>query len=62
MFINIIFLSLLYLISLEVYYGEIIKEEQDIDDDEDQEYFWDDVVEPVFTILQERLDKVMREI
>ena len=46
----------------EVYYGEIIKEEQDIDGDADQEYYFDDVVEPVFTILQERLDKVMREI
>ena len=46
----------------EVYYGEIFKEEQDIDGDQDQEYFWDDVVEPVFTVLQEKLDKVMDEI
>ena len=46
----------------EVYYGQIIKEEQDIDDDEDQEYFWDDVVVPVFTVLQEKLDKIMDEI
>ena len=46
----------------EVYYGQIISEEQSIDDDEDQEYFWDDVIEPAFEILQERLDKVMKEI
>ena len=59
----------------EVYYGQIIKEENhDLDevewDDEieaegEQEYdrnFWEEVVDPAFTILQERLDKVMREI
>ena len=31
----------------------------------EQEYdrnFWEEVVDPAFTILQERLDKVMREI
>ena len=46
----------------EVYYGEIISEEQDIDEDEDEEYFWDDVIEPAFDALQEKLDKVMKEI
>ena len=46
----------------EVYHGEIISEEQDIDDDEDQEYFWDDVVLPIFDKLQKKLDKVIKEI
>ena len=46
----------------EVYYGEIIKEEQDIDEDDDREYFWDDVIEPAFDKLQKKLDKVMEEI
>ena len=59
----------------EVYYGQIIKEENhDLDevewDDEieaegEQEYdrnFWEEVVDPAFNELQERLDKVMEEI
>ena len=59
----------------EVYYGQII-EEQDHDLDEyewddeieaegEQEYdrnFWEEVVDPAFTVLQEKLDKVMKEI
>ena len=46
----------------EVYYGQIISEEQDIDEDDDREYFWDDVIEPAFDKLQKKLDKVMEEI
>ena len=46
----------------EVYYGEIISEEQDIDEDDDREYFWDDVIEPAFDKLQKKLDKRMKEI
>jgi hypothetical protein len=59
----------------EVYYGDIIKEENhDLDEcewDEDregegeQEYdrnFWEEEVDPAFEILQEKLDKVMEEI
>ena len=59
----------------EVYYGQII-EEQDHDLDESEwddqieaegyrKYdinFWEEVVDPAFTVLQERLDKVMKEI
>ena len=59
----------------EVYYGQIIEEQDhDLDESEwddvieaegEQEYdrnFWEEVVDPSFTILQERLDKVMKEI
>ena len=59
----------------EVYYGQIIEEQDhDLDESEwddeieaegEQEYdrnFWEEVVDPAFTVLQERLDKVMREI
>lgn len=59
----------------EVYYGEIIKEENhDLDESEweeeveaegEQEYdrnFWEEVVDPSFEILREKLDKVMEEI
>jgi len=58
----------------EVYYGQIIEEEHyDLDEEEweemveeeDEDYdrnFWDEVVGPTFTLLQERLDKVMKEI
>ena len=59
----------------EVYYGQIIEEQDhDLDESEwddeieaegEQEYdrnFWEEVVDPAFTVLQERLDKVMKEI
>lgn len=59
----------------EVYYGQIIKEEnhdldecewdEDIEGEGEQEYdrnFWEEVVDPAFKILQEKLDKVMEEI
>jgi len=58
----------------EVYYGQIIEEEHyDLDkeeweemvEEEDEDYdrnFWEEVVGPTFTLLQERLDKVMKEI
>ena len=58
----------------EVYYGQIIEEEHyDLDEEEwqervneeDEDYdrnFWDEVIDPTFTLLQERLDKVMKEI
>ena len=59
----------------EVYYGQIIEEQDhDLDESEwddeieeegEQEYdrnFWEEVVNPSFTVLQERLDKVMKEI
>ena len=39
-----------------------ITKNHDLEEDEDQEYFWDDVIEPAFTVLQEKLDKVMEEI
>ena len=55
--------------------GQIIEEQDhDLDESEwdeeieaegEQEYdrnFWEEVVDPAFTVLQERLDKVMREI
>ena len=59
----------------EVYHGQII-EEQDhdldesdwdemVEEEESKGYdrnFWEEVVAPSFTILQERLDKVMKEI
>jgi hypothetical protein len=59
----------------EVYYGQIIKEENhDLDESEwdedregegEQEYdrnFWEEEVDPAFDKLQEKLDKVMEEI
>ena len=59
----------------EVYYGQIIEEQDhDLDESEwddeieaegEQEYdrnFWEEVVDPSFTVLQEKLDKVMDEI
>tara|TARA_R110002074_G_scaffold138174_1_gene283369 strand:+ start:1321 stop:1905 length:585 start_codon:yes stop_codon:yes gene_type:complete len=59
----------------EVYYGQIIEEQDhDLDESEwddvieaegEQEYdrnFWEEVVDPAFTVLQERLDKVIKEI
>jgi hypothetical protein len=55
----------------EVYYGEIIKEQQSLDEDEWEEEielkdyernFWEEVVDPAFTVLQEKLDKIMKEI
>ena len=58
----------------EVYYGEIISEEHhDLDEAEwdemveaeDEDYdrnFWDEVIDPLFTHLQKKLDKVMEEI
>ena len=58
----------------EVYYGEIIKEEHhDLDEaewdekveKENEDYdrnFWDEVIDPLFTVLQKKLDKVMEEI
>ena len=58
----------------EVYYGQIIEEqhhgldevewEEEIEG-EDADYdrnFWEEVVDPAFTVLQEKLDKVMKEI
>ena len=55
----------------EVYYGEIIEEQQSLDEDEWEEEielkdyernFWEEVVDPAFTVLQEKLDKIMKEI
>jgi len=46
----------------EVYYGIIIDVEEELDVDEDMEYFWDEVVEPAFDGLQSRLDKKMKNI
>ena len=58
----------------EVYYGQIIEEEhydldeeewQEMVDEENEDYdrnFWEEEVDPSFEILQERLDKVMKEI
>ena len=59
----------------EVYYGEIISEENnDLDESEwdekveaegESEYdrnFWEEEIEPAFEILQKKLDKVMEEI
>lgn len=58
----------------EVYYGQIIKEEHhDLDEaewdemvekenEDDYRNFWDEVVDPLFTHLQKKLDKVMEEI
>ena len=59
----------------EVYYGQIIEEENhDLDESEwedkveaegESEYdrnFWEEEVEPTFEALQKKLDKVMREI
>jgi hypothetical protein len=58
----------------EVYYGEIFKEEHhDLDEaewdemveaenEDDYRNFWDEVVDPLFTHLQKKLDKVMEEI
>ena len=59
----------------EVYYGQIISEkDHDLDESEWDEMvegeeskgydrnFWEEVVDPAFSELQERLDKVMKEI
>jgi len=58
----------------EVYYGEIISEEHhDLDEaewdemveEENEDYdrnFWEEVIDPLFTHLQKKLDKVMEEI
>jgi len=59
----------------EVYYGQIISEEnhdldeyewdEKVEEEGDSEYdrnFWEEEVDPSFEILQERLDKVMKEI
>ena len=58
----------------EVYYGQIISEEHhDLDEaewdemveEENEDYdrnFWEEVIDPVFTHLQKKLDKVMEEI
>jgi hypothetical protein len=59
----------------EVYYGEIISEENhDLDESEwddkveeegESEYdrnFWEEEVEPAFAIIQKKLDNVMKEI
>lgn len=43
----------------EVFKGQIITEEIEIDEDEDQEYFWDDIIEPAFDKLQNTLDTVI---
>ena len=58
----------------EVYYGQIVEEEhydldeeewQEMVDEENEDYdrnFWEEVVDPIFRHLQEKLDKVMKEI
>ena len=58
----------------EVYYGQIIEEEhygldeeewqEMVDEEDDGEWrnFWEEVVDPIFTELQKKLDKVMKEI
>jgi len=59
----------------EIYYGQIIQEEnhdldwsewdEKVEEEGESDYdrnFWDEEVDPAFVVLQKKLDKVMREI